>query len=172
MPRKINSHSIFWYFWTIKIWSEEKINDLLCQSTSIHQVQAAGRDQDARYQASSYRELGVSITWWNVLTSFNWKIGSSVLQCKEQNRQNFRRGCFYNSKIFDWDPDRRNAACIPKWQMRMSLNIEKKFNNKFFGNFRLSGCWCNEQKQRFFYQKTPPQLLCFRLSSWRRNSNS
>ena len=61
----------------------------------IHKSQIFGRDQDGRYQASSYGKLRVS----NIIKCKIWNIGSSVFQSKEQNREKHHQECFDNYKV-------------------------------------------------------------------------
>ena len=55
-------------------------------SIDFHKFQVFGRDQDGRYQASSYGELRVSISRWNNMNSIIWNNGRSVFQCKTLNK--------------------------------------------------------------------------------------
>ena len=56
-------------------------------SIELQEFQVFGRDQDGRYQASSYGEIGVSISRRNNKNSQIWSSGKSVFQCKSQKPQ-------------------------------------------------------------------------------------
>ena len=60
--------------------SDARKNQRFASSIDLYELQAFGRDQSGRDQASSYGELSNRIIW---------NIRKSVFQCKEQNRQKF-----------------------------------------------------------------------------------
>ena len=128
MPRWIKSIGIFLKFWDNQDSdARQNINDLLRQWTFTSLKLLFGRDRDGRYQTSSYGELRVSISRWNIINSIIWTNGRSVLQWTEQSRQHFHRVCFYNWKAFDWDIGRKNGARWYGWQTRISLKVEKNY---------------------------------------------
>ena len=69
-------------------------------SIVFHKFHVFGRDQDGRYQASSYGELRVSISRWNIINSIIWNFGKPVIQCKEQNRQYYHQDCYPTETLF------------------------------------------------------------------------
>ena len=97
MPRYIKSHSIL--FRAINILMRGK-NQWFDMSIDFHKFQVVGRDQNGRYQASSYGESRVLISRRSIIKSIIWIIGRSVFQSKEQNRQYNHRECFQKIKSF------------------------------------------------------------------------
>ena len=124
--------------------SNARKNQWVELSTDLHKLYNFGRDQDGRYQASSCGEWRASISRWNIKNSFIWNIRLLVIQRRGKVWQ-FPLRLFFQRKIFHWDLDRKNEACSYEWQMKVSLNVEKRnLKRCFFGSFGLSGFWSNE----------------------------
>ena len=154
MPRYIKSHSILWTFRAINILMRGK-NQWFDMSIDFHKFQVVGRDQNGRYQASSYGESRVLTSRWSIIKSIIWIIGRSVFQRKEQKRQYYHRECFQKIKSFLWYFDRRNEACSYGWQRRMSLNDEQKFWR--FWKFWTTRTLMQRTKSTVIHFKTPLQ---------------
>ena len=93
MLRQITSNSIFWRFRAIKILMRGR-KQWFDLSIDMHKFKVFDKYQDRRYQASSYGELRVSLSRWNIINSVIWDIWLSVFHCKHQNRQYTQRKCF------------------------------------------------------------------------------
>ena len=65
----------------------------------LHKFQIFGKDQDGRYQASSYGELRVSISRMNIMNRIIWNIRRS--EFKEQNQKYYQRDCFCKKLLLD-----------------------------------------------------------------------
>ena len=138
--------AFFWNFWTDKILMQKK--SLIWFANRVSQN--SSRYETGIYQASSYGELRVSISRWNLKNSNIWNIGLSVFQCNLKNRQFFRGEWLHTKEALNWHSHRGNEACTYVRQLRMSLNIEKNYWKRFFfGIFGLSRFWCTEQNQQF-----------------------
>ena len=72
--------------------------------------------------------------------------------------------------IFD-NITRRNEACTYVWQMKMSLSIERKYEEEVFLEFSDYQDFDASSKVNGLHLDTPLQVLCFWWSSWWRNSN-
>ena len=90
--------------------ADTRENQCIDLSIDLHNIRVFGRDQDGRCQASSYGQLRVPVSRWNIIIGNIWNIGLSLIQCKEQNRHYFQRECFYNGRFFEWDFDWRHEA--------------------------------------------------------------
>ena len=99
MPRWFKSNGVLWNFRTIKLQMTGK-NQRFELSFIFQKFECFVRDQDGTYQASSYGELGVSISRWNIIKSTIRKIKRSVFTCEKQNQRHYHRDCFPTEKLF------------------------------------------------------------------------
>ena len=140
--------AFFWNFGTDKILMQKKSLIWFANQFS----QNSSRYETGRYQASSYGELRVSISRWNVKNSNIWNIRLSAFQCNLKKRHFFRGEWLHTTEALNWHSHRRNEACTYVRQMRMSLNIEKNFWKRFFfGIFRTLKILMQGTKSTIFH---------------------
>ena len=111
--------------------SDTKKIQWLDLSIDFHEFQFFCRNQGGTYQISSYGELRVLISRWNIIKSMFWNIGRSVFQNKEQNWQNFWRKRFYNKKrLVEALMEKMKPVVMDDkwgWVWRSRIIFDKKF---------------------------------------------
>ena len=110
--------------------SDARKNQRFASSIDLYELQAFGRDQSGRDQASSYGELSNRIIW---------NIRKSVFQCKEQNRQKFIENVSETKKL-------------------LIENLIKKMKPAVMGD-KLGWVWMSRKmiEKRFFFKSSEYQ---------------